>query len=82
MSKIQQHHNTMMEKENIREVFSHVVQEVAELKNRYEALEEKLRLKQEELDRAREAIQVIQGEKKDQWTGSCLPADLKEWFKD
>lgn len=53
--------------------------EMSELQNRYEALEERLSRKQEELDRAREAIQVIQREKQDQWTGSCLPADLKKW---
>ena len=56
--------------------------EMSELQNRYEALEERLSRKQEEVDRAREAIQVIQREKQDQWTGSVLPADLKKWNKD
>lgn len=53
-----------------------------ELQNRYGALEEKLRRKQEELDRAREAIQVIQRDKREAWTGSCLPEDLKKWGKE
>ena len=53
-----------------------------ELQNRYGALEEKLRRKQEELDRAREAIQVIQRDKSDAWSGSCLPEDLKKWGKE
>ncbi len=53
-----------------------------ELQNRYGALEEKLRLKQEELDRAREAIQVIQRDKREAWSGSCLPEDLKKWGKE
>ena len=50
-----------------------------ELQNRYGALEERLSVKQEELDRARKAIQVIQRDKRDAWTGSCLPEDLKKW---
>ena len=53
-----------------------------ELQNRYGGLEEKLRRKQEELDRAREAIQVIQRDKREAWTGSCLPEDLKKWGKE
>lgn len=54
-----------------------------ELLNRYSALEEKLSLKQEELDRAREFIQVVQNvnNKREAWTGSCLPKDLKRWNK-
>ena len=53
-----------------------------ELQNRYTALEERLTLKQEELNRAREAIQVIQRDKRDAWSGSCLPNDLKKWGKE
>ena len=53
-----------------------------ELQNRYTALKERLTLKQEELNRAREAIQVIQRDKSDAWSGSCLPEDLKKWGKE
>jgi len=61
---------------------SDILNKYKELQNRYRSLEEKLSLKQEELDRAREAIQVIQRDKRDAWTGSCLPEDLKKWGKE